>query len=99
MGQLSNHKKSHHEEIQYDCKQCDYKAPNRSSLRNNRKSLHEGIRYNCDQCKDTINCLEKTMKISHFNYTRSYAALWAADLDWIVGPGYSLGRVHSGEKP
>ena len=23
----------------------------------------------------------------------------AADLDWIVGPGYSLGRVHSGEKP
>ena len=29
-------------------------------------------------------------------YTRSYAALRAADLDWIVGPGYSLGRVHSG---
>ena len=24
--------------------------------------------------------------------TRSYAALWAADLDWIVRPGYSLGR-------
>ena len=23
--------------------------------------------------------------------TRSYAALRAADLDWIVGPGYSLG--------
>ena len=31
--------------------------------------------------------------------TRSYAALRAADLDWIIGPGYSLGRVHSGEKP
>ena len=31
--------------------------------------------------------------------TRSYAALRAADLDWIVGPGYSLGQVHSGEKP
>ena len=28
--------------------------------------------------------------------TRSYAALRAADLDWIVRPGYSLGRVHSG---
>ena len=27
-----------------------------------------------------------------FNYTRSYAALWAADLDWIIGPGYSLGE-------
>ena len=24
-------------------------------------------------------------------YTRSYAALLAADLEWIVGPGYSLG--------
>ena len=23
--------------------------------------------------------------------TRSYAALQAADLEWIVGPGYSLG--------
>ena len=26
-----------------------------------------------------------------FSNTRSYAALRAADLDWIVGPGYSLG--------
>ena len=24
-------------------------------------------------------------------YTRSYAALRAADLDWIVGPGYNSG--------
>ena len=24
--------------------------------------------------------------------TRSYAALRAADLDWIVGPGYSWGK-------
>ena len=36
-------------------------------------------------------------KILFFSETRSYAALRAADLDWIVGPGYSLGRVHSGE--
>ena len=33
-----------------------------------------------------------------FSHTRSYAALRAADLDWIVGPGSSLERVHSGEK-
>ena len=33
-----------------------------------------------------------------FSSTRSYAALRAADLDWIVGPGYSLGRVYPGEK-
>ena len=30
--------------------------------------------------------------IYSFAQTRSYAALRAADLDWIVGPGYSLGR-------
>ena len=29
--------------------------------------------------------------ICFFVSTRSYAALRAADLDWIVGPGYSLG--------
>ena len=29
--------------------------------------------------------------INYFDITRSYAALRAADLDWIVGPGYSLG--------
>ena len=35
----------------------------------------------------------------HFFYhTRSYAALRAADLDWIVGPGYSSGG-YIGEKP
>ena len=37
--------------------------------------------------------------ILDFDNTRSYAALRAADLDWIVGPGYSLGRGNSGEKP
>ena len=34
------------------------------------------------------------IKIGSLQLTRSYAALRAADLDWIVGPGYSLGRVH-----
>ena len=37
-----------------------------------------------------------------FCITRSYAALRAADLDWIVGPGYSSGRYILGknhEKP
>ena len=27
----------------------------------------------------------------NFVFTRSCAALRAADLDWIIGPGYSLG--------
>ena len=29
--------------------------------------------------------------LNKFEQTRSYAALRAADLDWTVGPGYSLG--------
>ena len=32
-----------------------------------------------------------TMFIIIITFTRSYAALPAADLDWIVGPGYSPG--------
>ena len=41
-------------------------------------------------------------KVKKISDTRSYAALRAADLDWIIGPGYSsvgyiLGENH--EKP
>ena len=32
-----------------------------------------------------------------FSRTRSYAALRAADLVWIVGPDYSLGRYIFGD--
>ena len=42
------------------------------------------------------------LTFSIFSSTRSYAALRAADLDWIVGPGYSLGQYILGknhEKP
>ena len=46
------------------------------------------------KCLESLRiCLKKT---------RSYAALRAADLDWIVGPGHSLGRYILGknhEKP
>ena len=35
--------------------------------------------------------------MSSFKATRSCAALWAADLDWIVWPEYSLGGYIFGE--
>ena len=49
-----------------------------------------------------LRCQERKLENSAFNnendsdkskvyYTRSCAALRAADLDWIVGPEYSLG--------
>ena len=34
---------------------------------------------------------KQAKKLSFFRNTRSYGALRAADLDWIIGPGYSLG--------
>jgi len=49
-----------------------------------------------------IKCYDKKEFLaidSFLKKTRSYAALRAADLDRIVVPGYSLGRVHSEEKP
>ena len=39
-----------------------------------------------DDCENEENCED-----SIFSLTRSYAALRAADLDWIVGLGYSWG--------
>ena len=36
-------------------------------------------------------------KYVRFSLTRSYAALRAADLDWIIGPGYSSGGYILGE--
>ena len=42
-----------------------------------------------------ILTLEQNPPEREFLYTRSYAALRAADLDWIVRPGCSLGWVHS----
>ena len=42
--------------------------------------------------KIAIDLLCKPETLLDFVCTRSYAALRAADLDWIVGPEYSLGR-------
>ena len=48
---------------------------------------------------DVMLAMKRSRYALYFCETRSYAALRAADLDWITGPGYSLGQVHSGEKP
>ena len=43
-------------------------------------------------CSDSHSPIQgKSTNIEFFSFTRSYAALRAADLDWIIGPGYSLG--------
>ena len=42
-------------------------------------------------------CNKNRMKITFFDDTRSCAALRAADLDWIVGPDYSLGGYFFGD--
>ena len=39
--------------------------------------------------KEQIIFFVKPSLIDQFIFTRSYAALWAADRDMIVGPGYS----------
>ena len=37
-------------------------------------------------------CREPGISWNHIIWTRSHAALWVADLDWIVEPGYSWGK-------
>ena len=41
--------------------------------------------------------LERQLGFVNICFTRSYAALRAADLDWIIGPGYSSGGYILGE--
>ena len=41
--------------------------------------------------KEFVQILQILKDYKEFVHTRSYAALRAADLDWIVGPGYSFG--------
>ena len=43
------------------------------------------------QEQDNYQILGTGTKHLDILYTRSYAALRAADLEWIVGPGYILG--------
>ena len=49
----------------------------------------DGDHNNSNQPLSATTCVCILLIIIRF--TRSYATLRAADLDWIVGPGYSLG--------
>ena len=55
-----------------------------------------GARMNCRHRTPLLGQL--TAHLFRFIITRSYAALRAADLDWIVGPGYSS-SMNNHEKP
>ena len=43
--------------------------------------------------------IQLILQVRFFSFTRSYAALRAADLDWIISARMKFGRVHFGEKP
>ena len=49
--------------------------------------------------KEFVQILQILKDYKEFVHTRSYAALRAADLDWIVGPGYSFGGYILERKP
>ena len=53
--------------------------------------LHQLFNLLSARLSTLIVMLTFTCQVWAFKYTRSYAALRAADLDWIVGQGYSLG--------
>ena len=39
-----------HEDVQFSCDQCDYKATQKGSLKTHIDSVHGDVRYSCDQC-------------------------------------------------
>ena len=40
-----------HKEIKYACKQCEYQATTKCSLKRHIKSVHQKVRYPCNQCQ------------------------------------------------
>ena len=45
-----HHVQSHHEEVQYNCDQCNYKATQKAQLKQHVETIHETVFQNCDQC-------------------------------------------------
>ena len=43
-------KKSKHDEIKFDCDQCNDSFTTKNNLTILKQSKHEGIKYDCDQC-------------------------------------------------
>ena len=62
-----------------------------------RHSLEEETKISFVQDLTTALFDTITDSIHYLIKTRSCAALWAADLDWIVGPEYSLGGYIFGD--
>ena len=52
---LRYHKKSKHQNIMYNCDQCDYTATQRGNLNYHIQAKHEGIKYPCNQCDYELN--------------------------------------------
>ena len=48
---LSQHKQSIHEYVEYACNQYDYKARHHVNLSQHKQSLHEGVWYYCNHWK------------------------------------------------
>lgn len=49
-GNLSYHKKSKHEGLEYVCDQCGYKSKEKRRLKSHINAIHKGIWYYCDKC-------------------------------------------------
>ena len=47
---LKKNIQSVHEDIEYQCSQCDYQATRKDNLKTHIQSVHEGIKYPCTQC-------------------------------------------------
>ena len=43
-------KKTFHEGVKYQCRQCDYLASSVGSLAEHKMTVHEGVKYRCRQC-------------------------------------------------
>ena len=49
-----NRQKSPHENVRYDCDECDKSFSRKANLNRHIKGVHENNRYNCDRCEKSF---------------------------------------------
>ena len=70
------HKKAKHQNILFNCHQCDHTAKDSKTLRYHKKNMHTNIMYNCDECD---NVIKNSAAFRYHNKTKHQNILFNCD--------------------
>ena len=65
VSNLKQHKKSLHEDVKYECFECELKFTKLDNLKIHIESIHMGVKHQCDECDSKFTQLKKHEKSIH----------------------------------